>query len=172
MGRRILGRRARIQHARIIEGEGAGKQRASAIARRPVLALLIGVVTLGVIAVPALSLRLGMPDDSTAAPDTTQRKAYDLVSAGFGPGFNAPLVVVVDTKAGGSAKVPADQVAQAIRGLDDVAVVAPATLNPAGDTALLTVIPESGPSAAETEDLVHAIRQLDGTVTGANVGHE
>jgi RND superfamily putative drug exporter len=94
------------------------------------------------------------------------------VSAGFGPGFNAPLVVVVDTKAGGSAKVPADQVAQAIRGLDDVAVVAPATLNPAGDTALLTVIPESGPSAAETEDLVHAIRQLDGTVTGANVGHE
>ena len=169
-GRRILGRKARVQHARSTEGEGAGKRRAGAIARRPVLALLIGVVTLGVIAIPALSLRLGMPDDSTAAPDTTQRKAYDLVSAGFGPGFNAPLVVVVDTAAGGSVKAPADQVAQAIRGLDDVTAVEPATLNTAGDTALLTVIPRSGPSATETEDLVHAIRHLDGTVAGANVG--
>ena len=169
-GRRILGRKARVQHARSTEGEGAGKRRAGAIARRPVLALLIGVVTLGVIAIPALSLRLGMPDDSTAAPDTTQRKAYDLVSAGFGPGFNAPLVVVVDTAAGGSVKAPAGQVAQAIRGLDDVTAVEPATLNTAGDTALLTVIPRSGPSATETEDLVHAIRHLDGTVAGANVG--
>jgi RND superfamily putative drug exporter len=159
-----------MQHARTTEGEGVGKRRANAIARRPVLALLIGVVTLGVIAIPALSLRLGMPDDSTAAPDTTQRKAYDLVSAGFGPGFNAPLVVVVDTTAGGSAKASADQVARAIRGLDDVAAVAAPTLNTAGDTALLTVIPKSGPSATETEDLVHAIRHLDGTVAGANVG--
>jgi RND superfamily putative drug exporter len=169
-GRRVLGRRAHVQHARITEGEGLGKQRANAIARRPVLALLIGVVTLGVIAIPALSLRLGMSDDSTAAPDTTQRKAYDLVSAGFGPGFNAPLVVVVDTIAGGPAKASADQVAQAIRGLDDVVAVAPASLNTAGDTALLTVIPKSGPSATETEDLVHAIRRLDGTVARANVG--
>ena len=168
-GRRILGRAARVQHARNTEGEGVGKERASAIARRPVLALLIGVISLGVIALPALHLRLGMPDDSTAAPDTTQRKAYDLVSAGFGPGFNAPLVVVVDTTAGGPAKAAADQVAKAIQGLGDVVAVTPATLNAAGDTALLTVIPESGPSAAATEDLVHAIRNLNG-MSGANVG--
>ena len=167
--RRVLGRKARVQHARNTEGKGAGRERASAISRRPILALLIGVITLGVIALPALHLHLGMPDDSTAAPDSTQRKAYDLVSAGFGPGFNAPLVVVVDTTAGGPAKTAADQVAQAVRGLDDVAAVTPATLNPAGDTALLTVIPKSGPSATATEDLVHAIRRLDG-MSGANVG--
>jgi RND superfamily putative drug exporter len=168
--RRILGRNANTRHLRDTEGEGVGKQRASAISRRPVLALLIGVLVLGVIAIPALDLQLGMPDDSTAAPDTTQRKAYDLVSDGFGPGFNAPLIVVVDTTVDGSAEYTAGQVANAIRVLDDVAAVTPPTLNQAADTALLTVIPKSGPSATATEDLVHAIRRLDGTVDGAHIG--
>ena len=48
------------------------------------------------IALPALDLRLGLPDDSVAGPSTTQRKAYDLLAAGFGPGFNGPLTVVLD----------------------------------------------------------------------------
>jgi RND superfamily putative drug exporter len=116
-----------------------------------------------------MDLQLGMPDDSTAAPDTTQRKAYDLISAGFGKGFNGPLVVVVDTAAG-TAKDAGDQVAQKITELDDVAAVTPAATNQAGDTAVLTVIPTSGPSDTATEDLVHAIRQLDGTVPGSDLG--
>jgi RND superfamily putative drug exporter len=139
------------------------------IARRPVAVLLAAVAVLGVVAIPALDLHLGMPDDSTAAPETTQRKAYDLLADGFGPGFNAPLTVVVDTS-GGSAEAAAARVAQMIQGLDDVAAVTPAVVNQAGDTAVLTVIPKSGPSAAATEDLVRAIRQHDGSVTGAAIG--
>jgi RND superfamily putative drug exporter len=146
-----------------------GTRWARAVARRPVVALLLAVIGLGAVALPALDLSLGMPDDSTAAPDTTQRKAYDMLAAGFGAGFNAPLTIVVDDS-GGSAKTAADQVAQLIRGLDDVAAVTPAVVNPAGDTALLTVIPNSGPSTDATKDLVRAIRQHDDAVPGATVG--
>ena len=132
------------------------------------MVLLIAVIGLGVVAIPTLDLHLGMTDDSTAAPDTTQRKAYDLVSDGFGPGFNGPLTVVVDTTAG-AGKTTADEVAQQIRGLDGVAAVAPAVINPAGNTALLAVIPKSGPSDTATEDLVRAIRNRDGSVPGAAI---
>ena len=161
VGKRIVGKRRRDP-----EASGAtsfGTRWARGVARRPVAALLIAVVGLGVVAVPTLDLRLGMPDDSKAAPDTTQRKAYDLLAGGFGPGFNAPLTVVVDAPAG-TAKTAAEQVTQRITKLDHVAAVTPAVVNPAGDTALLTVIPTSGPSDAATEDLVHAMRRLDTTV--------
>jgi RND superfamily putative drug exporter len=151
------------------KGSTFGTRWARMISRRPVAVLVIAVLALGAVAIPTLDLRLGMPDDSTAAPDTTQRKAYDLVSQGFGQGFNAPLTVVVDGKAG-QVRAAADEVTQEVQGLADVSAVTPATLNQAGDTAVLTVIPKSGPSDSATKDLVRAIRQLDGTVAGATIG--
>jgi RND superfamily putative drug exporter len=172
-GRRILGKRARGLHARDAMAGGGkpsfGTRWVRTIARRPVAALLIAVIGLGAVAIPALDLHLGMPDDSTAAPETSQRKAYDLVAAGFGAGFNAPLTVVVDDD-GGSARTAADRVAQMIRGLDDVAAVTTTAVNPAGNTALLTVIPKSGPSDTATKDLVRAIRQHGSGVPGTTIG--
>ncbi|GAA4720627.1 MMPL family transporter [Phytohabitans rumicis] len=170
-GRRIAGGRIPGLRARDPETDTRptfGLRWARAIARRPVAALLLAVLGLGVAALPVLDLRLGMPDDSTAAPDTTQRKAYDLISTGFGAGFNGPLTVVVDANAG-TAQTSADQVAQVIRGIDDVAAVTPPVVNQAADTAILTVIPESGPSDAATEDLVRAIRDRDGSIPGAAI---
>jgi len=171
-GRRIIGRRARGLPTGDRKDAGVtsfGIRWARAVARRPVAALLIGVVGLGVVAIPALDLRLGMPDDSTAAPDTTQRKAYDILADGFGKGFNAPLTVVVDTT-GASAATAAAQAEKMISGLPDVAAVSPAVVNPAGDTALLTVIPTSGPSDTATKDLVRAIRQQEAAVPAASIG--
>jgi RND superfamily putative drug exporter len=168
-GRRTITGKNRGRHTGAPEGETTlGVRWARAIARRPVAVLLTAVVGLGVIALPTLDLRLGMPDDSTAAPDTTQRKAYDLLSAGFGPGFNGPLIVVVDAPAG-TAQAAGEQAAQLIRGLDDVSAVTEPTVNEAGDTAILTVIPASGPSDPATEDLVRAIRDRDGDVAGATI---
>jgi putative drug exporter of the RND superfamily len=165
-GRRVLGKRARDPEA--AGATSFGTRWARAVARRPVAVLLIAIVGLGVVAIPTLDLHLGMPDDSTAAPDTTQRKAYDLLSAGFGKGFNGPLIVVVDAPPD-AARTAADQVAGQIRGLDDVATVTEPTLNQAGDTAILTVIPESGPSDTATEDLVRAIRDQDGATPGTDI---
>ncbi|WAU85527.1 MMPL family transporter [Streptomyces sp. Qhu-G9] len=135
-----------------------GTRWASFVIRRPVAVLLLGVVGLGVIAVPATQLELGLPDDGSQPTSTTQRRAYDLLSEGFGPGFNGPLMVVYDAEGSDDAKAGATVVTDRIKDLKDVVTVTPATFNKAGDTAMITVIPGSKPSSAQTEDLVHAIR--------------
>ncbi|MGW7531418.1 MMPL family transporter [Amycolatopsis sp. NPDC054798] len=148
---------SKIRVRRRTEGPTHGERWARFVARHRVPVLLTALVGLAVVAIPALSMQLGLPNDSTAAPETTQRKAYDLVSKGFGEGANGPLLVVVDT---GPNHNPAalKQAAADIGKLPDVAAVTPPRVNPAGDTALLTVIPKSGPSSTQTEDLVAAIR--------------
>ncbi|MCX4700111.1 MMPL family transporter [Streptomyces sp. NBC_01352] len=151
---------------------GLGVRWASFVIRRPVAVLLLGVVGLGAIAVPASQLELGLPDDGSQPTSTTQRRAYDLLSEGFGPGFNGPLMIVVDAKNSDDPKAAATTVTDGIKGLKDVVTVTPATFNKAGDTATITVIPDSKPSSVQTEDLVHAIRDQGADVkadTGARV---
>ncbi|MEU3278128.1 MMPL family transporter [Streptomyces antibioticus] len=135
-----------------------GTRWASFVVRRPVAVLLLGVLGLGAAAVPAASLELGLPDDGAQPTSTTQRKAYDLLSEGFGPGFNGPLLIVVDAKGSDDAKAAFTEVGDEIKGLKNVVTVTPAAPNKAGDTATITVIPDSKPSSASTEELVHAIR--------------
>ncbi|OSY43879.1 MMPL family transporter [Streptomyces platensis] len=143
------------------ERPNMGTRWAHFVLRRPVAVLLTAVIGLGVVAIPATSLELGLPDDGSQPTDTTQRKAYDLLSDGFGAGVNGPLMLVVDGRdahAGESVKAAAARVAKKVGGLDDVAVVTPPTFNKARDTAMLNVVPKSKPSSVETEDLVHDIR--------------
>jgi RND superfamily putative drug exporter len=148
-----------------------GSRWATAITRRPVAFLLVAVVGAGVVALPALGLRLGLPDDGTQPTSTTQRQAYGLRAEGFGPGFNGPLTLVVDGDRAGVARATA-ALARELPAVKDVAVVAPAVTNPAGDTAVVAVVPRSGPSAAETKDLVTGIRELRGGIesqTGTDI---
>ncbi|MFF7545101.1 MMPL family transporter [Streptomyces canus] len=135
-----------------------GTRWASFVIRRPAAVLLLGVVGLGAVALPVSQLELGLPDDGSQSTSTTQRRAYDLLSEGFGPGFNGPLMIVVDAKNSDDPKAAAATVTDGIKGLKDVVTVTPATFNKAGDTATITVVPDSKPSSAQTEDLVHAIR--------------
>ncbi|WBO65760.1 MMPL family transporter [Streptomyces camelliae] len=135
-----------------------GTRWASFVVRRPVAVLLLGVIGLGAAAVPAASLQLGLPDDGAQPTSTTQRRAYDLLSEGFGPGFNGPLMIVVDAKDSHDPKAAFTKVGDEIKGMKDVVTVTPAVANKAGDTATITVVPNSKPSAKSTEDLVHAIR--------------
>ncbi|MET7296543.1 MMPL family transporter [Streptomyces griseoloalbus] len=154
-----------------------GTRWASFVVRRPLAVLLLGVVGLGAAAVPAASLELGLPDDGSQPTSTTQRRAYDLLSEGFGPGFNGPLVVVVDAKKSDDPQAVFRQTGEDIKGLANVVNVGPAQPNKAGDTATITVIPDAKPSSVTTEDLVHDIRdagadikadtEADVLVTGA-----
>lgn len=172
-GKSVLPRKARKDRESAAAGEphdrpataaerpNMGTRWARFVLRRPVTVLLAAVVALGAVAVPAASLELGLPDDGSQPTDTTQRKAYDLLTDGFGAGFNGPLMLVVDGRdvhAGQSTKTAAARVAKEVGALDDVAVLTPPTFNKAGDTAMLTVVPKSKPSSAATEDLVHDIR--------------
>ncbi|MEU8774664.1 MMPL family transporter [Streptomyces sp. NPDC048606] len=152
-------------------GEGAeskpngGTRWARFVLRRPVMVLLVGVIGLGAIAIPASKLEMGLPDDGAQPVSTTQRKAYDLLSEGFGPGFNGPLMIVVDGD-----KALADKTAERIKGLEGVVAVTPPMQNQAKDAAVISVIPKDRPSSKQTEDLVHTIRDGSGDdvfVTGA-----
>ncbi|MFD0251616.1 MMPL family transporter [Streptomyces sp. NPDC127113] len=147
-----------------------GTRWASFVVRRPLAVLLLGVIGLGAAAIPASDLELGLPDDGSQPTSTTQRRAYDLLSDGFGPGFNGPLVVVVDAKGSDAPKDAFTQVSDEIKGLDGVVAVTPPAPNKGGDTATISVIPDSKPSSVQTEDLVHAIRDAGGDIkadTGA-----
>ncbi|ROO87979.1 RND superfamily putative drug exporter [Actinocorallia herbida] len=124
---------------------------------RPALVLSAGLLAVGAMAVPALSLQLNMPDDGVAATDTTQRAAYDMIEERFGPGANGPLLVEVDTGKGG-AGVAATEATRIISAFDGVAAVAPPTVNAAGDTAIIVVMPKTGPTDETTKELVTAIR--------------
>ncbi|WNO76608.1 MMPL family transporter [Streptomyces sp. AM8-1-1] len=146
-----------------------GARWAGYVLRHPVAVLLVGVVGLGAAAVPAASLELGLPGEGTMAPDTTQRKAYDILSESFGAGFNGPLTLTVTAK---DAAPAAEDVSKKLSGEEGVASISPATVNEAGDTAILNVIPDTGPGDGRTEDLVRSIRDAAGgleTETGAEI---
>ncbi|MFD5255705.1 MMPL family transporter [Streptomyces bobili] len=150
---------------------GLGTRWAHFVIRRPATVLLLGVVGLGAIAVPVTQLELGLPDEGSQPTSTTQRRAYDLLSDGFGPGFNGPLMIVVDAGKSEDPKAAVATVTDGIKGLKDVVTVTPAAFNKAGDTATITVIPNSKPSSTQTEDLVHAIRD-EGAGIKADTGAE
>ncbi|MFB7774534.1 MMPL family transporter, partial [Streptomyces sp. NPDC056084] len=177
-GKRVLGRKARKAH---VQGEKAaegkpnmGTRWASFVLRKPVWVLLVGVIGLGAIALPASSLQMGLPDDGSQPTSTTQRRAYDNLSEGFGPGFNGPLMVVVDGKGSKDPQAAADRTVDAIKKLPDAGPVLPPMFNKdkGDDTATITVIPKSKPSSTETEDLVHSIRDTGASLkadTGAKL---
>ncbi|MFG2501438.1 MMPL family transporter [Streptomyces sp. NPDC048441] len=152
--------------------DNLGTRWARFVVRRPLTVLLIGVIGLGAAALPVSSLELGLPDDGSQPTSTTQRKAYDLVSDGFGPGFNGPLMTVADLDGADDPKAAAGEITKTISGLDDVLSVAPPMINKAGDTAIISVVPSSKPSGIETENLVHSIRDAGAEIksdTGASV---
>ncbi|MFC8566743.1 MMPL family transporter [Streptomyces sp. NPDC057245] len=182
---RLLGRSRKGKGAEQPEGQGTpegqgrpggqpkanlGTRWASFVVRRPLAVLLLGVIGLGAAAIPAASLELGLPDDGSQPTSTTQRRAYDLLSEGFGAGFNGPLMVVVDAKGAAAPNDAFTDVSDEIKGLDGVMAVTPPAPNKDGDTATITVVPDSKPSSVQTEDLVHAIRDAGGDIeadTGA-----
>ncbi|MFE0098983.1 MMPL family transporter [Streptomyces sp. NPDC059009] len=142
---------------------GLGTRWARFVLRRPVPVLLVAGLGLGTVALPALSLELGLPGDESKSVKTTERRAYDLLSDGFGPGFNGPLTVVVDTSKSGATRATTDQVVTTVRGVYGVASVGDPVLSKDKDTAVLTAVPKTAPNSGETKDLVHAIR---GAVSG------
>ena len=121
------------------------------------LAALTGLGLLLVIASPFLAVHFGFPDAGNNREATSTRQAYDMLGEGFGAGMNGPLLLVAEVPAGSAADA-LDGVTAAVAGTGGVAAVSPATLNPAGDTAIITVLPTTGPQAQQTEDLVTALR--------------
>ena len=127
------------------------------VGSHPVRYALASLVVLSALAIPTLSMRIGMADDGNAAADKTERKSYDLLADGFGKGFNGPITVVVDLPAA-SDQAAVTRIHDALQADPGVASITPAILNEAGDTALLTLNPTTAPQDEATDALVRHLR--------------
>ena len=129
------------------------------VSRHPWAYFTASALVLVALIVPFASIRLGQTDAGNNSPDSTTRKAYDLLAEGFGAGFNGPLAVVVER---GDATFDDALPALAAQMAEDpeVAFVSPEPqVSPDGEIALLTVFPESAPQDAATQELVHRLRR-------------
>jgi putative drug exporter of the RND superfamily len=136
-----------------------GERWARMVTRRPKPILIIGVVLLAVMTLPVLSMRIGLPDNGSAAPGSGPRVAYDLIAKNFGAGYNGPLAIVITGDAAHT-KSGATAVADRLRSLPDIASVGTPLVNDGQDAAVITAVPRSAPSASDTTALVKSIRSL------------
>ncbi|HSV91699.1 MAG TPA: MMPL family transporter, partial [Desulfobacterales bacterium] len=138
---------------------GSGNRWGSLITRHPLVTVAVATVLLAVVALPVLDLELGLPDAGGEPKTSASRQAHDMLADGFGPGFNSPLVVLVDA-AEGDLQAAVGVVTQGISELPNVAHIAQPMPNPQGDAALVVVVPQTASNTRATSDLVHAIRDL------------
>ncbi|NYF11470.1 RND superfamily putative drug exporter [Leifsonia sp. AK011] len=157
-------RRAQPVIDEVVEGKrqkvALGQRWVRGVMKRPVLASIGVVALLGTLAIPALSLDLNVPDGGSEPTGSTQREAYDLVTEGFGPGFNGPLIVAVDITQTTDILNDLDGIRDKLATLDDVAYVQQGFPDEGLDTAIIQVTPESAPDSTETKELVQAIRDM------------
>ena len=126
--------------------------------RRPWPAALAGAAVLLLLAAPALSMRLGFSDAGNGPTTDTTRQAYDLVSRGFGPGFNGPLLFAVRTPGGVTDATALEHLRTMVRETAGVADVTPAQVNPAATVAVFQAFPTTSPQDAATNRLVDVLR--------------
>ncbi|MET1042587.1 MAG: MMPL family transporter [Microbacteriaceae bacterium] len=138
---------------------------------RAIFTLVAGVIVLVIVAIPALSMRLGLPDGSSEAQDSTQYRAFSLIQEKFGAGVNGPLLVVAELP---DAISEDDLLAEQVRignqllAQNDVTAVAPIGASDDDTLIAFQVIPGDGPNSESTEQLVRDLRDLsplDGDVT-------
>jgi len=157
------------------DGESPAARWSHAVQRRPWTAAIAATAVLVALAAPALGMRLGFPDAGNDPPDTMTRQSYDLLSEGFGPGANGPLVIAAELP-DPAAEKEVDSLARTLRAEEGVAFVAQPQVNQAGNAAILTVTPTTSPQDEATEDLVKRLREtvvpeaLAGTGVNAEIG--
>jgi RND superfamily putative drug exporter len=137
------------------------------VVRNRIPVLIGAILLLGVLALPATKIVLGLPGAASQGTQTTERKAYDLTTEGFGAGFNGPLLVVAQDTPSQSDVAP---MVAALTKTPGVVAVTPLAYE--NGLALIRVIPDGGPNDTQTADLVHTLRNdranIEGT-TGAHV---
>ena len=128
------------------------------IQAHPWPALIISAAILLLLSVPLLSLRLGFGDGGNRPETDSSRRAYDLLSEGFGPGFNGPILVLAQGAVGQPDAAELETLGSRLEGTDGVASVTPPQGLGKSDLALINVFPASAPQDEETSDLVHRLR--------------
>jgi putative drug exporter of the RND superfamily len=167
-GMRVLSRRQRrrLENPGAAQGSGGVWVRwAGTVERRPAVLAALAAAVMVLLAIPVLSLRLGSSDQGNDPSSSTTRQAYDLLAAGFGPGFNGQLLLVAQTSS------PAD--AAALRTLEarlpgTANVTSVRTLATTPSTTIIGVTPGTSPESRATSDLISNLR--NNTIPAAERG--
>lgn len=151
----------------------AAERWAAVVQRRPVLAAVVSAGVILVLAAPALGMKLSMPDESAQARGTMGYASYATMARGFGPGFDAPLIIAAKLPAPGTSTVESSTVrasmvrasmgglAAAVRATPGVAGLTPPVVSADGQAAMLIAYPATGEQDPATDALVN---RIDSTV--------
>jgi RND superfamily putative drug exporter len=164
-GDKVLSRRQRRADVAAVAGEdieesetNRGFAWAHFVIRFRIPALIVGLIAIGVMTIPAASMQLALPDDGTAPKGSTARIAYDMISEGFGEGFNGRLIMVVHSDQPAATAAGAQSAMRVAGTTAGVVAVTPPNLSADRRTALLAVIPAYGPTDKRTFALVRDLR--------------
>ena len=130
------------------------------VSRRPWPYLLGAIAMLAALAAPTMAIQTAFPAAGDAPAHTTHRQAYDLLTEGFGIGFNAPLTVVMDLESsvGGSDDVAA--VAETIADVPGIVSVGEPQTSADGSTVVFNALPDGGPADLETSETIERVRAV------------
>lgn len=132
--------------------------------------IVLVVLVLGTAAIPVTKMELGIPSGASANLDTSARQSYDIISKGFGEGFNGPLLLVAQPN-NPSDKISMQTLGKLVQELqmhDNVTLVSPMGVNATGDIAIISLIPKTGPTDTKTRDLVQYLRDPASSLASAN----
>jgi RND superfamily putative drug exporter len=141
------------------------------IQSRPWPALILSTVVLLILAIPVFSIRLGFADAGNRLESDTTRKAYDLLSLGFGVGFNSPAMVVVETPNGDRDAAAVQQLKTSMENTQGVASVSGPIPVANNELQIFNVYPSSSPQDKETTQLIHRLRTqaIPGVASAGNI---
>jgi RND superfamily putative drug exporter len=153
---RLVGRRRLAKHAE----DTTWWRFAHRVSGRPWAYLAAAAAVLLALGAPALQMQTGFPDAGDDPASTTHRRAYDLLADGFGPGFNAPLLLVADLRRPGVDTQAIPALSERLAADPGIAMVGEPQTSPAGDTVVLPMIPTTAPADAETSATLGRVRDL------------
>ena len=153
-----VGSKARAIASLSADNPSFGRRWVRAITRFPLVTVIVTVTGLAVLAIPAASLTLALPGGGQEPVDSTQRKAYDIISESFGPGYNGPLLLTVDITSSNALLDNLSGLRDDLREVPGVDFVSDGFPSPTLDTVIYQVVPTTAPDSEETKDLVNLLR--------------
>lgn len=131
------------------------------VTKRPWTVTILGILFLAVVSIPFFHMQLGLPDNGTKSDETTERRAYDLLSEAYGPGYHSSLVVLAEAdKTGEDIQSKINKVTEELGDLPNIKSVSPPIPGKSGNVFMISITPKTGPNDIKTNDIVHSIREL------------
>jgi len=155
---RVVGRPRRVRKSAGTPRTGFATRWVGLVTKHPVVTTIAVVLTLGIMAIPAASLALALPNAGMLPEENEARQSYDLVAEEFGPGFNGPIILTGTIVTSTDPVGLMDDLATDVESLPGVELVALATPNETADTGIVQLVPTTAPDDPATADLVRELR--------------